>query len=431
MLNQYPISNQSDFEIMIASPLNDYERSILTLLYMPLVGDKAISLYQTLYTLVPQGKYESELDIHEKIVKLMRLRSIARFTDLRCKLEAVGLLKTYYKDGLYIYSLQKPLSAENFFSEETLATLLEYQVGREEYMKNFVEYAVRRLDVSKFENITCAFDDIYKIEDSDEIMLAQSSFNNINNGIYVSNKEFNFERFLILLSAYDIVDVLYFTDEEFINNVKRYSFLYNLSPEEMKDAVIMATNQYKEVSYVELAKAAKKLYTDKGKKLGIVPKTTVNPVSSTDDKLVRFLDKISPSDFVRHKTGTALMATEIEMFDQLLRDTQIPVGVLNVLIGYVLEQLNGEIPAYNYFLKIINTWKRAQVKSTLDAIEYIKNREKTKTTKKTNYKTQKEVPSWYNDYRKELEKENNVKQDTNSEADLEELSQFFKPLGKE
>ena len=57
------------------------------------------------------------------------------------------------------------------------------------------------------------------------------------------------------------------------------------------------------------------------------------------------------------------------MFDQLLRDTNISIGVLNVLIGYVLVELNGQIPNYNYFLKIINTWKRAKVVSTLDALQ--------------------------------------------------------------
>ncbi len=430
MSNQYPLSNLSDYEIMISSPLNDYDRKMLTVLYMPLVGDKAISLYQTMYTIVPEGKYESELEKHDKIIKLMRLRSIARFSDLKSKLEAVGLLKTYYKDGLYIYALKKPLCAEAFFTDEALATLLEYQIGKDEYMKYFIELAVRRLDINKFENITCSFDDIYKIEDSDDIMLSQASFNNINNGIYISNKEFNFERFLILLSAHEIIQPIYFTDETFINNVKRYSFLYMLTPEEMKDAVIIATNQYKEVNYIDLAKAAKKIYTDKGKKLGIVPKTVVNPTSSSNDKLVRFLEKTTPSELVRHKTGTALMATEIEMFDQLLKDTNITIGVLNVLINYVLENLNGEIPAYNYFLKIINTWKRAKVKSTEDAIAYINNRDKTKASKPIN-KTKKDVPSWYNDYREELNKD--ITKDNNSKntEGLEELTEFFKPIGKE
>lgn len=33
---------------------------------MPIVGDKVISLYQTLYTFVEDGNYESEILQHEK-----------------------------------------------------------------------------------------------------------------------------------------------------------------------------------------------------------------------------------------------------------------------------------------------------------------------------------------------------------------------------
>ncbi|MEI3504824.1 MAG: DnaD domain protein [Bacilli bacterium] len=142
-----------------------------------------------------------------------------------------------------------------------------------------------------------------------------------------------------------------------------------------------------------------------------------------------FLETASPNDFVKQKTGTALTGNEIEMFDQLLRDTNISIGVLNVLIGYVLVELNGQIPNYNYFLKIINTWKRAKVVSTLDALDYINNLNTTKKTK-TSYrtKTQKSVPSWYQDYKNDLKPkiETNEKAKTTN-SDLEELRKFFNP----
>ena len=52
MQNKYPISNLCDFEIMISSQLTDADRKNVLKLYMPIVGDKVISLYQTLYTFV-------------------------------------------------------------------------------------------------------------------------------------------------------------------------------------------------------------------------------------------------------------------------------------------------------------------------------------------------------------------------------------------
>jgi len=79
MNNNYPLSHLSDFEVMIVAPLSNYDQKILLQLYMPIVGDKVISLYQALYSLVAEGCNESNIEQHEKIVRLMHLRSIERF----------------------------------------------------------------------------------------------------------------------------------------------------------------------------------------------------------------------------------------------------------------------------------------------------------------------------------------------------------------
>ena len=124
-------------------------------------------------------------------------------------------------------------------------------------------------------------------------------------------------------------------------------------------------------------------------------------VVRSSDKLINALNTITPNELVKHKYQTELTSSEISMFDKLLKETNITVGVLNVCILYVLSEKNGEIPSFNYFLKVINTWKRAQIKSTKDAIDYISGKQKQKTTK--SYKPQKEVPTWYNEYVEELE----------------------------
>ena len=432
MNNRYPLSNLSDYEVMISSPLALYEQKILIKLYMPLVGDKAISLYQTLYSLVPDGSFESEVDKHVKIIRLMRLRSINKLTEIRNKLEAIGLLNVYYKDGLYVYYLKKPLDVEKFFNNIELSTLLEYQIGHDAYEKSYLEFMMRKLDINKFEDITHVFDDVYDIELSDNIYLSQASLNNMNNGIVINNQMFDFNRFMILVSAYDVIKNEYFGDEKFINMVKRYSFLYQLTPEEMKDVIILSVNEYKEVLFDEIPRNAKKKYDEKGQKLGIIPKTMMKTSSAIDDKLIRYLEMASPNEFVKNKSGIALTSTEIEMFDRLLKDTNIGIGVLNVLIGYVLEieKLNGEIPSYNYFLKIINTWKRAAVKSTSDAIAYVSNKEKGQKNKKTN-KVQKGVPDWYQEYILKQNKNKTTSQNLADDGDLEELKNFFNPNNKE
>lgn len=430
MDNSYPISNLCDFEIMITSPLSNYDQKVLLKLYMPIIGNKAISLYQTLYSLVGESLYESEIYQHEKIVKQMHLRSIEKFCNIRNMLEAIGLLDTYYKDNLYVYYLKKPLDALSFFNNAELATLLEYQVGQDTYVSTFLEFVVRKLDLNKFEKVNHYFDEVFNIELSEDIMLSEANALGKNNGIVTSNKNFDYNHFTILLTAQDLLKEEYLVRQDFIDLIYRYSFLYGLDVQEMKDVIVLSCDENREVDYLEIAKNAKIIYNKKGKKLGVAPKIAMKKTTKTNDKLINFLETASPNEFVKQKTGTVLTGSEIEMFDQLLRDTNIGIGVLNVLIGYVLEELKGQIPGYNYFLKIINTWKRAKVISTLDAIDYINNVNKPRKFVTT--KPEKNVPDWYEGYMDDINRKNqDTKVNTTISPELEELNDFFNPDRKD
>jgi replication initiation and membrane attachment protein DnaB len=109
------------------------------------------------------------------------------------------------------------------------------------------------------------------------------------------------------------------------------------------------------------------------------------------------------------------------MFDQLLKETNLPVGVINVMIIYILEEKNGELPAYNYFLKIANTWARAKITTTKQALEYI-NKPKLEKGFKGYGPSAKEkpVPGWYPKYIEEIRDKKAKIQP--SSVDLEELS---------
>ena len=136
-------------------------------------------------------------------------------------------------------------------------------------------------------------------------------------------------------------------------------------------------------------------------------------------KLINALNTITPNDLVKHKYQTELTSSEISMFDKLLKETNITVGVLNVCILYVLSEKNGEIPSFNYFLKVINTWIRAGINDTASALAYINNTEP-KKQKPTRSKTVKQLPKWYT--------KQDEKQETIQDEELDEdIINFFKP----
>ena len=129
------------------------------------------------------------------------------------------------------------------------------------------------------------------------------------------------------------------------------------------------------------------------------------------------------SSNLKSKYQTELTSSEISMFDRLLQETNVTVGVLNVCILYIMSEKNGEIPAYNYFLKVINTWIRSGISTTEDALKYINNGGNASTSNKpkpTKGKTVKDVPSWY-------KKEDEPQQNSNSEELDNDIVNFFKP----
>ena len=87
----------------------------------------------------------------------------------------------------------------------------------------------------------------FNIEPYEDIQLAQAIYSGKNNGIVINNKKFDFARFSILIGAHDVIKETYFVDQEFMDLIARYSFLYQLNEEEMKDAVIRSCDENKNV----------------------------------------------------------------------------------------------------------------------------------------------------------------------------------------
>lgn len=93
----------------------DYAKS-LTHLYQPLLGIKAIALYQTLLHDIDLNQ-EQAPQTHHTLMNYLDL-PLDEIFEARLKLEGIGLLKTYKQNwessDLYTYELQSPFAPNNF-----------------------------------------------------------------------------------------------------------------------------------------------------------------------------------------------------------------------------------------------------------------------------------------------------------------------------
>jgi replication initiation and membrane attachment protein len=121
--------------------LSGLDYKMLTMMYQPMVGAYAITLYQTLsQQLSSERTGYSPLEQQRRLFLMLELEQGERgrkfFIEQSSKLEAIGLLQTTRKymaaeeDYMYEYTLFAPLSPNEFFRNQHLTLLLRDKVGK-------------------------------------------------------------------------------------------------------------------------------------------------------------------------------------------------------------------------------------------------------------------------------------------------------------
>ena len=78
--------------------LTDNDRKILTMLYQPIIGANSVNLFFTLWMDLDKGEFMSVEENHHHLMTSTSL-NINEIISGREKLEAVGLLKTFFKEN--------------------------------------------------------------------------------------------------------------------------------------------------------------------------------------------------------------------------------------------------------------------------------------------------------------------------------------------
>ena len=130
--------------------LTEIDRKNVVSLYEPIIGSIAVSLYLTLWRDLDRLELVSMDYTHHHLMTLLKT-NLESIKLARETLEAVGLLKTYFKSGdinSYIYELYSPLSAKEFFSHPIFHIVLYNNIGKYEYdllKKEYQTYSHKRV----------------------------------------------------------------------------------------------------------------------------------------------------------------------------------------------------------------------------------------------------------------------------------------------
>ena len=416
-MKEINISPTDTYIVLNKSILDDEDRTILTMLYQPIIGPLPIVLYFALWADLDKKQHLSSEYTHHHLVTNMQI-SMHDILEARRKLEAIGLIKTYLKEdniNTYIYQLYSPITSNEFFNHPILNVVLYNNLGKKEYDQLKEHFKIPRMNTTGYEDITASFTDIFK-------SVPLTSYDILTNDIRKKNKEklnintsFDFD--FLIESLPNSLD----RDKIFTKDIKelilQLAFLYDLDAMNMQTIIPICITEKGGINKETLRKTCRNFYQFDNN--GHLPSIIYNNQpeflnTSTADtskraKMIHTFENISPYELLKSKNdGAEPTARDLKLAEDLIINYGLNQGVVNVLIDYMLKTNNNKLTR-NLAETIAGQWKRLKIETVDDAMktaeeEHKKYKKATTTTqtKKTTPIKQEKIPDWFN---KKIEKQ--------------------------
>lgn len=412
------------YTVVNKSLLNNDDRKNLIALYEPIIGPIAVALYLTLWNDLDKLEITSDDLNHHHLMTIMKIDlnslKIARET-----LEAVGLIRTFYKEdnvNSYVYELYSPLTPKEFLNHPIFNVVLYNNIGKNEYNK-----------------IKCLYQEV--VFDTNEYIDISKS---INETFTSSNivPEFDVrERESITVNAMDIIDFdllissipnnilneksLNKKVRELINNL---AFVYDLDTLKMAEIIRSTINEKGYIITEELRKSVRNYYTynNSGKLPTLIyrtqPEYLKTPMgdSSKRARIIYVFENTTPYDFLKSKyKGVKPTNRDLKLLEYLTCDLELKPAVVNVLVDYVLRKNDNKLNQA-FVETIAGQWKRNGVETADEAMQLAeKQQKKIIKTAPANIKNPEATPVWF---KKEIQKETVTKEE---EEELKELMKGY------
>ena len=385
---------------------------VLSQMYLPIINNDGLSLYiglnnqakdeVTVLSLLDQFSFQNISFLHKALYKL----------------EAIGLVKEYAKEGSpSIVELIPPLSPKAFLNNPFLKNVLINKIGEVEY-GNLRSMYFKKSSFRGYTEVTKAFDEVYKRTKGQVLILSNQTEEEDN--IKIRNSGFDYSFFKLLFDNEIDKDVL--NDKVFEDAIIKISYQYELNEQEMKEAVVRAITIGEDFDLEKISMHAGYIYQNKEdhSKVNFVPReahVTVNNFDDGDLKLIAMCKNKSISQVLRFATGANGSLADVRDFNRLQEQTGLSIGVVNALVIYLCAVKKGENLSYTYIEKVAKNWIKSNVTTVEDAFTIIKEaKEKRDNPMKGKVAP---IPEWMNEENEVKEtKEEEVKLDDKDITDL-------------
>lgn len=385
------------YTVVSKTILNLEDRDNLVMLYEPIMGPLAISLYLTLWRDLKNNSFKSEEYNHHHLMSIMKL-DLKSIKEARCALESLGLLKTYVKDGdvySYVYELYSPMSPREFLNHPVLNVVLYNNIGKKEYDAIKKSYEKKSMSLSEYKDITSSLNMTFA---SSNILPEVDAIERVKQSVLAKNV-IDFDMLMASIPK-DILNEKAFNKRtrELIENL---AFVYNLDTLQFSEIIKNVINERGFIVAEELRKLARNYYTyhNNGKLPTLVykeEKPSGLENMSKRDKIIYVFENTKPYDFLKSKYhGITPTNRDLKLLETLCCDLNLKPAVVNVLIDYVLKKNDNKLNK-NFVETIAGQWVRSGVKTAREAMSLAEKEQKKIIAKApTNIKTPEDVPVWF------------------------------------
>lgn len=428
-MEKYNLVPADTYVVVNKTILHNEDRKIITSLYLPIIGTDAVMLYFTLWADLDNSEILSSEFSHQKLVSSLRI-TINELQTSFDKLEAIGLIKAFIKEGNvnnYIYEIFSPVSASEFLSHPILNIVLYSNVGKREYDNLVKAFKIPRLNTSNYKDITKSFNDVFESTSMTSYDLSLEDIRKYNKLKLNINSNFDFN--FLISSMPKNLDTSKMFSKDIKELIINLSFIYDIDAIKMANIVKVSLNDNGTINRESLRKNSRNFYQFSNG--GLLPTIIDNnqpeylrkPIGDTSRraKMIYTFETISPRELLINKNnGSEPTRRDLKLIEDLLVDYKLKPGVVNVLLDYAINVNNKKLTR-GFVETIAGEWQRKGIETVEDAMN---NCEKVhKKSSKRNYKDDNvnmKTPDWFD---KEINKSN---VSNGEENQLEELLKEYK-----
>jgi replication initiation and membrane attachment protein len=375
----------------------DYQ--VLTLLYQPIIGQSAFTLYMTLMNLMNRQDFISDEYLHSDLESLMGMK-VSEIEQERFKLEAIGLLITFFANDNFTYEIKLPLSARSFINDGILGEYLIASITKTRFKKLLKVFKVKAPNKKQKYNISKAFNEVFPaLETVDNEYESDLVANKTKSFAKLTNYNFNWRLFSETINpeVYNYENIT----EAIKAKIEQLSYVYGLDEIMMVDIFIKSLDEFNNVNIEVLAKIARSNYHIES----IDPnKEEVQSKPVDTDNITEYFKSISPKDLLAELGDGLVSSADLRHVERLIGEVGLESGVVNVLLAYIAKTKGNNLPSYQYIQKVGMGWKRDKIDTVELALDYIKHLDSVKDKPQYRKSSRPDVaPDWLEDYLKENE----------------------------